>query len=129
MQRGRDISAQIVLDTSVQMSPYDSITGRVSGDRLMIVSCFASRKSPQPAIEKMITLKSTQALFAVAAKLISSWVVNQAAEKTLVIAYTSASAEFPWLALAAKAATEEAKKLNVDSDWRCQQGARSNKRD
>jgi hypothetical protein len=46
MQRGRDISVQIGLDTSVQMSSDDSITRWISGDRLVIVSCSASRKSP-----------------------------------------------------------------------------------
>jgi hypothetical protein len=67
----------------------------------------------------MITLKSTQALFAVAAILISSCAVSFAAEKTLAIAYSGPSAEFPWLALVARTAREDAKKLNVDSDCRC----------
>src|SRR5258708_13758583 len=64
--------------------------------------------------EKIMTQKFIQAFLGIKTALILSCAVSLAGEKNLVIAYSSPSLEFPWLALAAKTAREEAKKLNVE---------------
>ena len=59
---------------------------------MMIVSCAVLRQHP---FQKMMTLKSTQALSPVATVMILSCAASLAAEKNLVIAYSIQSLKFP----------------------------------